>query len=119
MPGNLPDRDRYAKKGPTRNAAEPIVYGFSGSADLIEDAKKGKIKLGGSVVNMGRADWRCSACGFEWYDINDPSVIKVIKMRYEMHKIAESQIRKMKKPIGKTRDELTVDRLVELLDKHR
>ncbi len=43
----------------------PIVYGMP-SADLAEDARAGRVALGGSLMGPEAPDWRCVVCGCEW-----------------------------------------------------
>jgi hypothetical protein len=43
----------------------PIIYGLPGR-DLIEQARKGEIELGGCVVRIGSPIRKCKKCGHQW-----------------------------------------------------
>ena len=43
----------------------PIVYGFP-SPKLIEEADKGRVVLGGCVVDANNPKWKCKACKRKW-----------------------------------------------------
>jgi hypothetical protein len=54
---------RCPRCGSTRVAE--IVYGLP-SAELLEASRKGKIALGGCVIEPDIPTWLCRACGEEW-----------------------------------------------------
>ncbi len=43
----------------------PIVYGFP-LLELAEDARKGKVQLGGCVIEEDAPDFHCNDCEHEW-----------------------------------------------------
>jgi len=43
----------------------PIVYGYPGK-ELFEDAEKGRVELGGCVVDSHNPDWKCRVCKHAW-----------------------------------------------------
>jgi 5-methylcytosine-specific restriction enzyme A len=54
-----------------RNCGEsrvvPIVYGEPGP-EMIRQAEKRQLVLGGSVMTEDSPRWTCRACGAEWID---------------------------------------------------
>lgn len=43
----------------------PIVYGLP-SPELIEEAKRGEVSLGGCCLTGNDPQWFCKACEHEW-----------------------------------------------------
>lgn len=43
----------------------PIVYGLPGP-ELLDEARAGKIALGGCCIDQGSSDYQCRACGRSW-----------------------------------------------------
>jgi predicted RNA-binding Zn-ribbon protein involved in translation (DUF1610 family) len=42
-----------------------IQYGYP-SPELIEDARRGEVELGGCCISDENPVWRCRTCGHEW-----------------------------------------------------
>ena len=51
------------------NDIRQIMYGLATYEDSKE-AEKGKIVLGGCVIEPGAPDWFCGSCEYEWSDPN-------------------------------------------------
>ena len=47
------------------NAVVPIIYGLPGP-ELMEDAKSGKIEIGGCIVMSSNPTRKCKSCGHSW-----------------------------------------------------
>ena len=47
------------------NNVVPIAYGLPGF-EMIEEANKGKIHLGGCVIEEGAPDFHCNDCERDW-----------------------------------------------------
>jgi hypothetical protein len=43
----------------------PIVYGMP-AMELVRQAEKGLVELGGCCVDANNPNWKCKACGKEW-----------------------------------------------------
>ena len=43
----------------------PIAYGLPGD-EMIEDVFKGKIHLGGCIIEENNPDFHCNDCEYEW-----------------------------------------------------
>ena len=49
------------------DATATIVYGFP-SEELMEEAERGEVHLGGCCVTDNDPQWRCADCGYGWRD---------------------------------------------------
>jgi len=47
------------------NDSVPIVYGLPGP-ELMEEAKAGKVAIGGCIVTSDNPTRECTACGHRW-----------------------------------------------------
>jgi hypothetical protein len=60
-------REKNAKRCPRCGSADvvPIVYGEP-SREMFEDAREGRIALGGCLVSVDSPDHLCDSCGHVW-----------------------------------------------------
>ena len=43
----------------------PIMYGYPGPG-AVEDSEKGKVHLGGCIVDIDNPKWHCKDCEHDW-----------------------------------------------------
>jgi hypothetical protein len=49
-----------------------ILYGRPTSAGM-DAVERGELILGGCIIMPGQPDWKCTTCGHEWFDADDPA----------------------------------------------
>jgi rRNA maturation endonuclease Nob1 len=65
-------REKNAKRCPRCGSKHivPIEYGYP-SREMFEDARYGRIVLGGCLVTPDSPDHLCDSCGHEWRDAQE------------------------------------------------
>jgi hypothetical protein len=48
-----------------------ILYGRP-TSEGMEAVERGEMILGGCLIMPGQPDWACPACGYQWFDAEDP-----------------------------------------------
>ena len=58
---------QYKRECPSckSNNVVPIMYGYPGSG-AVEDSEKGKVQLGGCIVDIDNPKWHCNDCERDW-----------------------------------------------------
>ena len=58
---------RYIRKCPLCKSKHvaPIMYGYPGPG-AVEDSEKGKVHLGGCIVDINNPKWHCNDCERDW-----------------------------------------------------
>ena len=58
---------RYKRECPSckSNNVVPIMYGYPGSG-AVEDSEKGKVHLGGCIVDIDNPKWHCNDYEHDW-----------------------------------------------------
>ena len=52
-----------------------ILYGRP-TTEAREARDRGEIILGGCIIMPDQPDWECTACGHQWFDVDDPARIR-------------------------------------------
>ena len=60
-----------------------ILYGRP-TSEGMEAVDRGEMILGGCFIMPGQPDWACTACGYKWFDAEDPARIRRDKLLDEL-----------------------------------
>ena len=61
----MPRRYKRECPGCKSNNVVPIMYGYPGPG-AVEDSEKGKVHLGGCIVDIANTKWHCNDCERDW-----------------------------------------------------
>ena len=72
-----------------------IVYGYPGD-ELQDEASRGKVKLGGCLIEPDNPEYRCKSCGHEFGGLdkflNDEFINDDLWLRYEKNRFFLTKI---------------------------
>jgi hypothetical protein len=62
-----------------------ILFGRP-TAEAMDAVDRGEIILGGCFIMPDQPDWECTACGYQWFDADDPAKIRRDKILNDLRK---------------------------------